>query len=185
VKATLEDLDGSIEVMVWSDVYSGTTELWEEGNIVLVEGKVGVRDDGIQLSCKKVSRYEPGKQKPEKTSASATKTVNTAEVKPVTNGNGHKPEEKPAPRQRHKLIVTIQDSGDIEKDANCLRQVVYTMKEFPGQDAVSLWIPNEGKIVKLKIANLNTDYTPELRHRITELVGEAGLKVEAIADAIT
>ena len=68
MKATLEDLDGSIEVMVWSDVYSGTTELWEEGNIVLVEGKVGVRDDGIQLSCKKVSRYEPGKQKTGKTS---------------------------------------------------------------------------------------------------------------------
>jgi DNA polymerase-3 subunit alpha len=184
VKATLEDLDGSIEVMVWSDVYSGTTELWEEGNIVLVEGKVGVRDDGIQLSCKKVSRYEPGKQKPEKTSATTAKPVSAAETRPVANGNVYKPEEKPAPRQRHKLIVTIQDSGDSEKDANCLRRVVYTMKEFPGQDEVSLRIPNEGKIVKLKIANLNTDYTPELRHRITELVGEAGLKVESIADTI-
>ena len=184
VKATLEDLDGSIEVMVWSDVYSGTTELWEEGNIVLVEGKVGVRDDGIQLSCKKVSRYEPGKQKPEKTSATTAKPVSAAETRPVANGNVYKPEEKPAPRQRHKLIVTIQDSGDSEKDANCLRRVVYTMKEFPGPDEVSLRIPNEGKIVKLKIANLNTDYTPELRHRITELVGEAGLKVESIADTI-
>ena len=184
VKATLEDLDGSIEVMVWSDVYSGTTELWEEGNIVLVEGKVGVRDDGIQLSCKKVSRYEPGKQKPEKTSATTAKPVSAAETRPVANGNVYKPEEKPAPRQRHKLIVTIQDSGDSEKDANCLRRVVYTMKEFPGQDEVSLRIPNEGKIVKLKIANLNTDYTPELRHRIIELVGEAGLKVESIADTI-
>ena len=122
-------------------------------------------------------------RKPEKPPSPASKTANTAEVKPVTNGNGHKPEEKPASKQRHKLIVTIQDSGDVEKDANCLRQVVYTMKEFPGQDLVSLWIPNEGKIVKLKIANLNTDYTPELRHRITELVGEAGLKVEAISDA--
>jgi hypothetical protein len=110
--------------------------------------------------------------------------VSAAETRPVANGNVYKPEEKPAPRQRHKLIVTIQDSGDSEKDANCLRRVVYTMKEFPGQDEVSLRIPNEGKIVKLKIANLNTDYTPELRHRITELVGEAGLKVESIADTI-
>jgi DNA polymerase-3 subunit alpha len=184
VKATLEDLDGSIEVMVWSDVYSGTTELWEEGNIVLVEGKVGVRDDGIQLSCKKVSRYEPGKQKTEKTSSTTVKPGNTVETRPVTNGNVYKPEEQPMPKKRYKLIITIQDSGDSEKDANCLRRVVYTMKEFPGQDEVSLRIPNEGKIVKLKIANLNTDYTPELRHRITELVGEAGLKVESIADTI-
>ena len=59
---------------------------------------------------------------------------------------------------------------------------MYTMKEFPGQDEVSLRIPSEGKIVKLKIANLFTDYTPELRQRITELVGEDGLKVESIAD---
>jgi DNA polymerase-3 subunit alpha len=184
VKATLEDLDGSIEVMVWSDVYSGTTELWEEGNIVLVEGKVGVRDDGIQLSCKKVSRYEPGKQKTEKTSSTTVKPGNTVETRPVTNGNVYKPEEQPMPKKRYKLIITIQDSGDSEKDANCLRRVVYTMKEFPGQDEVSLRIPNEGKIVKLKIANLNTDYTPELRHRITELVGEAGLKIESIADTI-
>ncbi len=182
VKATLEDLDGSIEVMVWSDVYSGTAELWEEGNIVLVEGKVGVRDDGIQLSCKKVSRYEPGKQKPEKavTAATPAKSVNGAEIKPVSNGYVYKPEEKPALKQRHKVIVTIQDSGDAERDANCLRRVVYTMKEFPGQDEVSLRIPNEGKIVKLKIANLYTDYTTELRQRIIELVGEEGLKVETM-----
>ena len=95
--------------------------------------------------------------------------------------NVYKPEEKPAPKQRHKVIVTIQDSGDAERDANCLRRVVYTMKEFPGQDEVSLRIPNEGKIVKLKIANLYTDYTPELRQRIIELVGEEGLKVETMA----
>jgi hypothetical protein len=55
------------------------------------------------------------------------------------------------------------------------------MKEFPGQDEVSLRIPNEGKIVKLKIANLYTDYTTELRQRIIELVGEEGLKVETMA----
>jgi DNA polymerase-3 subunit alpha len=184
VKATLEDLDGSIEVMVWADVYSGTTELWEEGSIVLVEGKVGMRDDGIQLSCKKVSRYQPGQPKPEKTTVTAVKNGNAAEMKIVTNGNSYKPEEKPAPKKRHKLIITINDSGDSERDANCLRRVVYTMKEFPGQDEVSLRIPSEGKIVKLKIANLYTDYTVELHQRITELVGEAGLKVELIADAI-
>ena len=74
VKATLEDLDGSIEVMVWSDVYSGTIELWEEGNIVLIEGKVGMRDDSIQLSCKKVSRYQPDKPKPEKPPTAGFKT---------------------------------------------------------------------------------------------------------------
>jgi len=55
-----------------------------------------------------------------KNSASAAKTSNTAEVKSFTNGNVYKPEEKPAPRQRHKLIVTIQDSGTVKQ-----MQIVY------------------------------------------------------------
>ena len=59
------------------------------------------------------------------------------------------------------------------------------MKEFPGSDEVSLRIPSEGKIVKLKIANLYTDYTPQLHERIIELVGEEGLKVELIAGAVS
>ena len=57
------------------------------------------------------------------------------------------------------------------------------MKEFPGQDEVSLRIPSDGKIVKLKIANLFTDYSTALRQRIIDLVGEEGLKVEVVADA--
>jgi len=189
VKATLEDLDGSIELMVWSDVYSGTIDLWEEGNILLVEGRVGVRDDTIQLTCKKASRYEPGKPKQEKPpTLIALKPVESTNGKTITNGKNGKsdvyrsPEVKPAQKKRYKLIITIKDSGDSEKDANYLRRVVYTMKEFPGQDEVSLRIPSEGKIIKLKIANLFTDYTAELRHRIIELVGEEGLKVEPVAE---
>ena len=59
------------------------------------------------------------------------------------------------------------------------------MKEFPGSDEVKLCIPSEGKIVKLKIANLYTDYTPQLHERIIELVGEEGLKVELIAGVVS
>ena len=59
------------------------------------------------------------------------------------------------------------------------------MKEFPGSDEVSLRIPSEGKIVKLKIANLYTDYTNELRQRIIELVGEDGLRVEVLVGAVS
>ena len=184
VKATLEDLDGSIELMVWSDVYSGTADLWEEGNILLVEGRVGMRDDSIQLTCKKASRYQPDKPKLEKPPI-PREVLNG---KAATNGKIGKsdsyqaPKNKPVQKKRYKLIITIKDSGDSERDANYLRRVVYTMKEFPGQDEVSLRIPSEGKIIKLKIANLFTDYTTELHQRIIELVGEDGLKVEPLAD---
>jgi len=50
----LEDLDGRVEVMAWPDVYASTRELWQEGNILLVEGRVRVRNDRVQLSCDNV-----------------------------------------------------------------------------------------------------------------------------------
>jgi len=45
--AVLEDLDGRLEVMVWPRVYADTRDLWQEGNILLVEGKVRMRDDQV------------------------------------------------------------------------------------------------------------------------------------------
>ncbi|GAG93391.1 unnamed protein product, partial [marine sediment metagenome] len=59
VSAVLEDLDGRIETMVWPKLYSDTRDLWQEGNILLVEGKVRLRDDRVQLNCDHVRRYQP------------------------------------------------------------------------------------------------------------------------------
>jgi DNA polymerase-3 subunit alpha len=56
---TLEDLNGRVEVAAWPDTYERTRELWSEGNILLVEGKVRVRGDRVQLSCERVRQYQP------------------------------------------------------------------------------------------------------------------------------
>ena len=57
--AILEDLKGSVEVTAWPEVYERTRELWSEGNILLVEGKVRLRGDRVQLSCELVRQYQP------------------------------------------------------------------------------------------------------------------------------
>jgi DNA polymerase-3 subunit alpha len=64
VAAVLEDVDGKIEVMVWSRIYSQTKDLWQEGNIVLVEGRVRERADQLQLVCDRAMRYELNAKKP-------------------------------------------------------------------------------------------------------------------------
>ncbi len=56
--AMLEDLEGSVEVMVWPEVYERTKELWTDGALLLVRGKVTERRGVIQLSCEGVQRYE-------------------------------------------------------------------------------------------------------------------------------
>jgi len=200
VKAMLEDLDGSIEVMVWSDVYTEAPDLWEDGNILLVEGRVTIRDEGVQLSVKNANRYEPGQMKHDRPAPAVSKTVYGTNDKVVVNGhNGHngynsgngakvnnkpvvneKPIESYDPISHYRLLISINGTLNSEEDVQRLHRIIYTLKEFPGRDDVSLRIVNNGKTVNLKLPNIFTGYSPQLKDRLIELVGDAGLQVEAV-----
>ncbi len=166
----LEDLDGRVEVMVWSTVYNSTRELWEEGNILLVEGKVKLRNDRVQLNCDSVRCYQP-------------EAAQTEEI--VTPEPGEAPvvaEETPpdtALAKSHRLVISITQTSDKDSDIASLQKVNDTLKEFPGQDEVILRIEIDGEINSLKLSK--TSYCPELHQRLIELVGESGLRVEALA----
>lgn len=58
--AVLRDISGSVEVMAWKDVYEPTQELWIEGNILIVDGRVRVgRDDRVSIYSNSVRVYQP------------------------------------------------------------------------------------------------------------------------------
>ncbi len=185
VKASLEDLDGNIEVMVWSDVYTGAPDLWEEGNILLVEGRVNTRDEGVQLGVKRAVHYEPGRV--------------PAEMPSVMNGHNGKHVKKPTPEitrpeppavsetkiaydpvTRYRLLISLNGTLNSDEDVARLHRIVYALKEFPGRDQANLRIINKDKIVNLKLPNVNTGYCPALHNRLVEIVGETGLQVEII-----
>ena len=153
----LEDLDGRVEVMAWPDVYTSTRELWQEGTILLVEGRVRVRNDRVQLSCDNVRRYQletaPEEAPPE----------------------GEKKPEPPPPKSR--LTISIKQTEDIDNDVACLNKLVDTLRIFPGEDEVNMCVVSGDRVVNLKLSNINTGYCPELHQRLVELVGEEGLKV--------
>ena len=151
----LEDLDGRVEVMVWPKVYASTKELWQEGNILLVEGKVRLRDDQVQLSGESVRRYQPEAAPREE---------------PVVV------EETPA--QSRRLVISLSQTPDKEGDVASLRKLIEALRGFPGEDEVNLCVTNGGKIINLKMSNIYVDYCPELHQRLVELVGEGGLRVE-------
>lgn len=153
----LEDLDGRVEVMVWPKVYATTRDLWQEGNILLVEGKVRLRDDQVQLSCESVRRYQPeAAQSKEPVLAEAT----------------------PPPVKSRRLVISISQTSDEETDTAYLHKLIEALRVFPGDDEVNLCVTNEQKVFNLKLANIYIDYCPELHQRLLELVGEGGLRVE-------
>ncbi len=170
VSAALEDLDGMVEVMVWSKVYESNRELWQEGNILLVEGKVRLRDDKVQLNCDNVRRYQPeATQSEEVVSSEPDKAPVVAEETPAAT----------TPTKSHRLVISITQTSDENSDITRLRKLIDTLRDFPGQDEVTLCIKSDDKVNNLKLPT--TDYCPELHQRLVELVGEDGLRLEPLA----
>jgi len=164
ISAVLEDLDGSIEVMVWPKVYSDTKDLWEEGNILLVQGKVRLRDDRVQLNCDSVNHYQL-----ESDVTEAEVTSQPAEVSIVAT-----------PVESHRLVISIVQTSDEDCDIAYLHKLIDTLKDFPGQNEVNLCLLDDERMVNLKLSNIYINYGTELHQRLVELVGEDGLRLEPI-----
>jgi DNA polymerase-3 subunit alpha len=56
--ATLEDLTGSTEVVVFPKVFADTANSWTDDAVVLVTGRVDHRDEGSQLLCEAVHAWD-------------------------------------------------------------------------------------------------------------------------------
>jgi len=171
VSSVLEDLDGRIEVMVWPRLYSDTRDLWQEGNILLVEGKVRLRDDRVQLNCDHVRRYQPEATQGEE-------VVTSQPAKPPVVAEEATTYAMPA--ESHRLVISISQTSDKDTDIVYLHKLIDTLKDFPGQDEVNLCVTNEEKIINLKLSNMRISYCPELHQRLVELVGEDGLRLETL-----
>ncbi|MFC2013520.1 DNA polymerase III subunit alpha [Chloroflexota bacterium] len=171
--AMLEDLDGSIEVMVWPKVYAETRDIWQEGNILLVEGKVRLREDCMQLNCDHVRHYQPAPARDEEITAQADEAVAVVERIPA---------ETTLP-ESHRLIITITQTSDEGSDIAYLNKLIGILKDFSGRDEVKLSVTNGEKVINLKLSSIYVNYCPELHQRLAEVVGEEGLRLESIGSA--
>ena len=153
VIATLEDLDGSIEVTAWSEVYSQTKEVWQEGKILLVEGTVKLRDERVSVNCYRVRQHQPSGEA-------------SQETEPVTQ-----------PPLQRKLIININQSDKAEEDVTRLHQVMDVLSRYPGEDTVRLIIVTTEKTVNLELPN-TTNYCPELAQEINSVLGDSSLRLE-------
>jgi len=156
VSAVLEDLVGSIEVSCWAELYQQTEKLWEEGNVLLIQGKVRARQEGVQLVCQQVHQYRPEAG--------------------VEEGLVSSPAE-PSPRGKQ-LLITIAQTENEQEDLARLHRLLDIIRHYPGQDEVCLAIATSEGLVNLEMPNVATNYCPELHRELMEIVGEEGLTVK-------
>jgi DNA polymerase-3 subunit alpha len=61
---TVEDFTGSVEVMVWADVFARAVKELELGKIVAITAKIDRRDDSVRLIATEVEPITRGKRTP-------------------------------------------------------------------------------------------------------------------------
>jgi DNA polymerase-3 subunit alpha len=151
--ATLEDLDGSIEVTAWPEVYNQTKDIWQEGKILLVEGAVKLRDDRLSVNCYRAREYQ-------------------------TNGDksdGTEPVVQPILRRR--IRISMNQSDNTEDDVSRLHQVKDILSRYPGKDKVQFTLVTPEETVHMKLPE-TTNYCPELQREIASILGDNCLKLE-------
>lgn len=52
---TIEDLSGSLEVMIWNEVFAKAQQHIVEGQIIAITGKLDVREEGVRLGANEVA----------------------------------------------------------------------------------------------------------------------------------
>jgi len=164
VTAVLEDLVGSIQVTCWAVVYEQTKELWVEGNMLLVQGKVRVRQEEVQVVCDQVRQYRPEEAEPEQ-----------------EEGRERLEKERSvmdfAPPQKSKLRVRIAQTENESEDLERFRCLMDVFKRYPGRDEVVLTIATAEGLVSLEMPNVTTGCCPGLQRELLGLLGEGGLAV--------
>ena len=153
VIATIEDLDGNVEVTAWSEVYNQTKEVWQEGKILLVEGAVKLRDDRVSVNCYRVRQYQPDSEEGQ-------------EPKPVAQ-----------PSLPRKITINIAQSDETEEDVTRLNKLMDILARYPGQDTVLLTIVTTEETVNMRLSN-TISYCPELAQEIDSILGGNNLRLK-------
>jgi DNA polymerase-3 subunit alpha len=188
----LEVLGGILEVMVWPDTLQRTAEVWQDGRLVMISGRMRVRGDQLSLACDTAGEFDPDNPVLPPPAPAETWNGNKNGNGYNGNGNGHKSNgngsratdhnvsEKKAqmttgnniPAEPQKVVrLAVTESDDPSRDAHLLREVIGVLLEFPGRDRVNLDIRTGERLVRMDLPVVSTGYCEGLHVRLEELLG--------------
>ena len=147
--AQIEDLQGTLEVVIFPRVWEQTRDLWEPERVLVVRGKVNFRGRDPSLIVE-----------------SATNEITTA-----------RPREEPLPASLPPqgplhLHISIPRNRSLEQVITKLGQVYDLLQSYPGEDHFSLYVENGDQgLVQIDFPNDTTGYCAELEQKLRAMVG--------------
>jgi len=177
----LEDLQGSIEVIVFPSIYEKTRELWQEDKILVVRGRVDAKGRGAKVICESVQDYllisrpvDEEKHQPGRPFGKAPRQ-GFDRLSPAAEDTAHGKRRKSSPRH---LRLTIRRSGEQERDSERLAQVHNLLQSYEGDDRFSLYLVSDGRRVQLDFPNATTGYCLALKEDLVGMLGAGAIRVE-------
>ncbi|MSQ40706.1 MAG: DNA polymerase III subunit alpha [Dehalococcoidia bacterium] len=182
--ATLELLDGGIEVTVWHEPLKQAAELWQEGAFLWVVGKTRMRDDQLSIVCDEAKPYHASLHEGEPVSTppslqisnegvASLSTFETPRVPAQTNGvksNGSHP--KANGKTSRKVTLRLEESLTAPEDLRRFEDAMRVLLEFPGEDSICLQIVSGRKLTRIEIpaSRYSTRFCAELEARLGALL---------------
>jgi DNA polymerase-3 subunit alpha len=176
---TLEDLQGTCDVVVFPKVWANTKNVWQPERILVVGGKVEAgRRDTPSLLCSWVKTPDavvvPGGEDMVRVHGSA----------PGSGSRGSRPivreQVKSPPAPKHTVRVTLTRSGKQAQDVERLHSIHSLLVGHSGEDRfVIRLVGGTSKPVELAFPNDRTHYGPALMRELSAVVGPEGVHVEA------
>lgn len=147
--AVIEDIGGTVELLVFPKVFSQDQNLWNEGNVVLASGTVSTKDNQIKILLDKVREIK----------LEEAKTVTDEEVAEI---------EKKCVNNGSVFVVKIPEKSN--------KQVLLELKQLlasrQGEHPVklALLVQNKEMIVD---TDLKVSLTPELKNQVYLLLNQS------------
>ena len=148
----LEDLQGSIELVVFPRTYAQIRELLQVDKLLLVRGKVDAAGREPKILC------------------------DTAQDHLMVS----RPAENDALPQRRHLFVTLRRTADHERDKRRLRDIYALLGDYKGKDRFSFIISGPDGKVQLDFPNVSTRYCSDLAKALNPLLNGGTVRVKPI-----
>ena len=147
----IEDLNSTIHVVIFPRTYSKCKDLLAEDSLLVVEGKVDLRNGEVQVIGNRIQDY---------TLADAAESA--------------------APQRVCLLEVDLHCSGSRDKDVQLWRKACEILQQRKGSDRFRFNIISDQGCVQLDFPNLTTHYGPDLESVLQETLGENSIHVQWI-----
>ena len=152
----IEDLQGSVEIVVFPRLFEETRDMWQADKIVLVSGTIDCKGGDAKLLADSIRD-----------------SVVTG--RPVTEAE---PPTPAAPRSVH-LQITVKRTRDEESDVRRLGHIHDVLRAFPGSDTYSFLVVSDTARVKLDFPGAGTQCCPELDQALHKLLGRGSVQVDS------